>query len=163
MAHQQGTVGMIVIGSDPHKTNHCFAAADAGTGELRSSESVEASAAGLEWALAWGRALDTERVWAIEDCRHVSGALERLLVARGERVVRVAPMLMAGARETGRQRGKSDPIDAIAVARAALREGVDTLPAAFLDEQALEIKLLLDHHDDLVIARRCSSFPAADR
>jgi hypothetical protein len=92
MAHQQGTVGMIVIGSDPHKTNHCFAAADAGTGELGSSESVEASAAGLEWALAWGRALDTERVWAIEDCRHVSGALERLLVARGERVVRVAPM-----------------------------------------------------------------------
>jgi transposase len=99
---------MIVIGADPHKTNHCFAAADAATGELRSSEAVQASAAGLERALAWGRGLDGERVWAIEDCRHVSGALERFLVARGERVVRVPPKLMAGARESGRQRGKSD-------------------------------------------------------
>jgi transposase len=153
MAHQQGTVRMIVIGSDPHKTNHCFAAADAATGELRGSEAVQASAAGLERALAWGRRLDPVRVWAIEDCRHVSGALERFLVARGERVVRVAPKLMAGARQSSRQRGKSDPIDAAAVARAALREGVDTLPAAFLDERAMEIKLLLDHHDDLVSAR----------
>jgi transposase len=114
---------------------------------------VQASAAGLEGALAWGRRLDSERVWAIEDCRHVCGALERFLVARGERVVRVAPKLMAGARQSARQRGKSDPIDAAAVARAALREGVDTLPAAFLDERAMEIKLLLDHHDDLVVAR----------
>jgi transposase len=144
---------MIVIGSDPHKTNHCFAAVEAGTGELRSSESVEASAAGLERALAWGRRLDADRVWAIEDCRHVSGGLERFLVARGERVVRVAPKLMAGARQSCRERGKSDPIDAVSVARAALREGVDALPTAFLDERALEIKLLLDHHDDLVTAR----------
>ena len=144
---------MIVIGADPHKTNHCFAATDAATGELRSSESVQASAAGLEHALAWGRGLDVERVWAIEDCRHVSGALERFLVARGERVVRVPPKLMAAARQSIRQRGKSDPIDATAVARAALREGVETLPAAFLDEDAMEIKLLLDHRDDLVCTR----------
>jgi transposase len=144
---------MIVIGSDPHKSNHAFAAADAGTGELLGSEAVEASAAGLERALGWGRALGAPRVWAIEDCRHVSGRLERFLVGRGERVVRVAPRLMAGARKSSRERGKSDPIDALAVARAALREGVDSLPAAFLDERALEIKLLLDHHDDLVRAR----------
>ena len=94
--------------------------------------------------------MDGERVWAIEDCRHVSGALERFLVARGERVVRVAPKLMAGARRGGRERGKSDPIDATAVARAALREGVETLPCAHLDDRALEIRLLLDHHDTLV-------------
>jgi transposase len=144
---------MIVIGSDPHKSNHAFAAADAGTGELLGSEAVEASAAGLERALAWGRALGAPRVWAIEDCRHVSGRLERFLVGRGERVVRVAPKLMAGARRSVRERGKSDPIDALAVARAALRERVETLPAAFLDERALEIKLLLDHHDDRVAAR----------
>jgi transposase len=124
---------MIVIGSDPHKRNHCFA--------------------GVERALGWARRLDGERVWAIEDCRHVSGSLERFLVARGERVVRVPPRWMAGARRGGRERGKSDPIDATAVARAAIREGVETLPAAFLDEHALEIRLLLDHHDDLVKAR----------
>jgi hypothetical protein len=40
--------------------------------------------------------LDGERVGAIEDCRHVSGALERFLIARGERVVRVAPKEVLG-------------------------------------------------------------------
>ncbi len=141
---------MIVIGADPHKSSFTFAAADAGTGELRSSETVEASAAGFERALVWGRALGSERVWAVEDCRHVSGRFERFLVARGERLVRVAPKLMAGARRSARTRGKSDRIDAAAVARAALREGVERLPVAHLDERALEIRLLLDHRDDLV-------------
>ena len=63
----------------------------------------------------------------------MSGVLERFLLGRGERVVRVAPRLMADARRSSRERGKSDPIDALAVARAALREGVERLPAAFLD------------------------------
>ena len=80
----------------------------------------------------------------------MSGALERLLVARGERIVRVAPKLMAGARRAGRRRGKSDRIDAVAVARAAIREGVERLPSAHLDERALEIRLLVDHRDRLV-------------
>jgi transposase len=141
---------MIVIGADPHKSSFAFAGADAGTGELRSSESVEASAAGFERALCWARALGAERVWAVEDCRHVSGRFERFLVARGERMVRVPPKLMAGARKGARTRGKSDLIDALAVARAALKEGVDRLPAAQLDERALEIRLLCDHRDDLV-------------
>src|SRR4051794_31199489 len=29
--------------------------------------------------LAWARGLDAQRMWAIEDCRHVSGKLERSL------------------------------------------------------------------------------------
>jgi transposase len=144
---------MIVIGSDPHKSSHTFAAVDAATGELCATLTVPATAAGAEKALRWGRGLDGERCWAIEDCRQVSGRLERALVARGERTVRVAPMLMAGARGAARERGKSDPIDATAVARAALREGIDRLPGAHLDERALEIRLLLDHHDDLVADR----------
>jgi transposase len=144
---------MIVIGADPHKRSHTLAAVDALTGEQLGCETVEASDAGHERLLGWGRALGEERVFAIEDCRHVSGRLERLLVARGERVVRVAPKLMAGARRSARERGKSDPIDALAVARAALREGIEALPSAQLDERALEIRLLLDHHDALIAAR----------
>ena len=144
---------MIVIGSDPHKQSHTCAAVGAGTGELRGSETVQATSAGHERMLAWARALDAERVWAIEDCRHVSGKLERFLLARGERVVRVPPKLMAGRRRGSRQRGKSDPIDALAVARAALEEGVETLPTAQLEGPAREIKLLLDHREDLVAER----------
>jgi len=141
---------MIVIGSDPHKRSYTFSAVVAGTGELRSSETVSVSSAGHERMLAWARAIDPERVWAIEDCRHVSGKLERFLLARGERVVRVPPKLMAGRRRGSRQRGKSDPIDSLAVARAALEEGIQTLPVARLDGPEREIKLLLDHRDDIV-------------
>ena len=144
---------MIVIGSDPHKRSHTCAAVGAQTGELRGSETVKATSAGHERMLVWARALDSERVWAIEDCRHVSGKLERFLLARGERVVRVPPKLMAGCRRSAREHGKSDPIDALAVARAALREGVDTLPGAQLEGPAREIKLLLDHREDLVAER----------
>jgi transposase len=141
---------MIVIGADPHKLTHTAAGVDSATGELRSSETVAARVSGHAQLLDWARALDGERVWAIEDCRHVSGALERFLVDRGERVVRVAPKLMAGARRSGRERGKSDPIDALAIARAALKEGIETLPEAHLDEAALDVKLLLGHREDLV-------------
>ncbi len=74
-------------------------------------------------------------------------------MAAGERVIRVAPKMMGESRRGQRTRGKSDPIDALAIARAALKEGPETFPGAHLDEKALEIKLLLDHREDLVKAR----------
>ena len=64
----------------------------------------------------------SERLWALEDCRQLTRSLERELLAAGEELVRVPPKLMAPERRAGRERGKSDPIDALAVARAALRE-----------------------------------------
>jgi transposase len=144
---------MIVIGTDTHKKSHTAAAVFAGTGRLAGESTAPARKAGFGELLTWGRDLDPERIWAIEDCRHVSGSLERFLVASGERVVRVPPKLMGESRCGERTRGKSDPIDALAVARAALREGPETLPGAHLDEAALELKLLLDHREDLVRAR----------
>jgi transposase len=48
---------------------------------------------------------------------------------------------MAAARSGARTRGKSDPIDALAVARAALRE--PDLPAAVHDDVSRELKLLV--------------------
>jgi transposase len=144
---------MIVVGTDTHKKTHTCGAVDALTASARGELTAPAREGSFGRLLRWARALDPERVWAIEDCRHVSGAFERFLVARGERVVRVAPKHMAGARRSARERGKSDSIDAFAVARAALREGIETLPGAHLDERALEIRLLSDHREDLVNAR----------
>jgi transposase len=60
---------------------------------------------------------------------------------------------MGASRRAVRDAGKSDTIDALAIARAALAEGPENLPPATIDEQAHEIKLLLDHHDDLVSQR----------
>jgi transposase len=144
---------MIVIGTDTHKRTHTCGAVFAGTGRLAGELTAPAREPGFRELLAWGRDLDEERIWAIEDCRHVSGALERFLIASGERVVRVPPKLMGESRRGERTAGKSDPIDALAIARAALREGPETLPAAHLDEEALQVKLLLDHREDLVKAR----------
>lgn len=144
---------MIVIGADTHKSTHTVVAVEEGTGRVLGERTARARKPGFAELTAFGEALGPDRLWAIEDCRHVSGSLERFLLARGERVVRVPPKLMAGARSSQRERGKSDPIDATAVARAALREGPETLPAAHLDERALEVKLLLAHRDDLVRAR----------
>ncbi|KBR42395.1 hypothetical protein X309_00608, partial [Mycobacterium tuberculosis XTB13-089] len=48
----------------------------------------------------------------------MSARLERDLLAAGQQVVRVPTKLMAQTRKSARSRGKSDPIDALAVARA---------------------------------------------
>ena len=81
----------------------------------------------------------------------MAGRLVRDLVCAGEQVVMVPPKLMAGCRASARTRGKSDPIDALAVARGVLRE--PDLPVAHLDDDSLDVRLLLDHREDLVAER----------
>lgn len=138
----------MVVGIDPHKNTHTAVAVDGRTGAQVAVLTVKARAAGHERLLAWARSLDQDLLFAVEDCRHVSGGLQRFLLARGERVVAVPPKLMAGARRGGRTRGKSDPIDARAVATAALRH--PDLPPAHLAGAERDVRLLLDHREDLV-------------
>ena len=106
---------MIVIGADTHKGSHALAAVDEGTGRVRGSREIKADDAGHLAAVRWARGLDDDRVWAIEDCRHVSRRLEQALLAAGERVVRVPPHRMGTSRKGEREPGKSDEIDALAV------------------------------------------------
>lgn len=140
---------MVTVGGDCHKKTHTLVAVEE-SGKAIAQLTVEATEAGhlkgRRWAAQW-----EERRWALEDCRPFTRRLEKELLGAGEAVLRVSPMLMADARRVGRQRGKSDPIDALAVARAALRE--PDLPIAQLDGPSREVKLLLDHHDDLVAER----------
>jgi transposase len=144
---------MMVLGADLHKSSHTVAAVEGPTGELLGSKTIQVGARGFAVVLEWARGLSAKRVWALEDCRHVSGSFERFLIARGERVVRVAPRLMADSRRALRDRGKSDQIDALAVARAALRERIETLPAAQLAGVELDLRLLVDHRERLVRQR----------
>ena len=148
---------MIVIGVDPHKHSHTAAAVNRATAELVGERTVRARAAGFGELWEWAQGFESERVWALEDVRNLSGGLERFLLAAGERVVRVSPKLMASQRKAARQYGKSDTIDALAVARAAIRE--PDLPEARRAGPEREIALLSDHRDALVadatrIARR---------
>ena len=142
---------MIVIGIDAHMRSHTAVAVDAGTGRQLAERSVAADEDGCRELLAFADGLDVEREWAIEDCRNLSRHLEAALLRSGERVRRVPPKLMSGARKSARTFGKSDAIDALAVARAALRE--PDLPVAQLAGPEREIALLLDHRANLVVER----------
>jgi transposase len=99
---------MVTIGVDPHKQAHTAAAVielGVDTGQL----TAPARPVGNGQLLEWARALDAERVWAIEDVRNVSGSLERFLIDRAE----------SPDRATGRPRARDPP--AGHVSRAAAR------------------------------------------
>ena len=84
---ERGTQEVIVVGVDPHKKTHTAAAVQQ-SGQSVAEVTVKARLKGFERLLAWARELDDERIFALEDCRHVSGNLERFLITRGEKVVR---------------------------------------------------------------------------
>lgn len=141
----------VVVGIDAHKRTHTAVAIDeAGRklGQMRTrTTTTEANLELVRWADGFGPG----RRFAVEDCRHLSRRLEADLLAAGEELVRVPPKLMAHARDAARTYGKSDPIDALAVARAALRE--PNLPVAHLEARTRDLRLMVDHREDLVRER----------
>ena len=144
---------MIVIGADTHKRNHMLVAVDGQTAAVRGQRQIPATDAGGLDALRFAAGLEQQRVWAIEDCRHVSARLEAALIAAGERVIRVPAAMTGQTRKVSRQAGKSDPIDARAVALAVVRDGIESFPVAFTDEHALEIRVLCDYRDQIICER----------
>ena len=112
---------MLVLGIDAHKRTHTVVAVDEHGKEV-GHKTVAATSEGHLELLRWAGQFP-ERRFAVEDCRHVSRRLGRDLLVAGEYLVRVPTKLMAGARRAVRERGKSDPIDALSVARATLRGG----------------------------------------
>src|SRR5712692_9099227 len=95
---------MVVIGTDSHKRTHRVVAVD-GNGRKLAEKTVPTTADGhlelVRWARRW-----RDRTWALEDCRHLTRRLEADLLRAGERVVRVPPKLMAGARQSAREPGR---------------------------------------------------------
>lgn len=142
----------IVIGLDPHKDVLVAVAVDS-NGRQLDVKDASARPRGYRELLTWARKLGRHR-WAVEDVRHVAGGLVRFLLAEGEHVVWVPTHMSADYRRRVRAIGKSDPIDALACARAALAED---LPVAVPETDVREIKMLLDHREDLVgeMVRMC--------
>lgn len=145
---------MVVVGIDAHKRTHTAVAVDE-TGKQIGTKTVVANSTGHLELVRWAKGLG-DHCFAVEDCRHISRRLERDLLSAGESLTRVPPKLMAKVRRSARQLGKSDPIDALSVARAAQRE--DNLPTARLDGDERKVRLLTDHREDLVNERtRCQN------
>jgi transposase len=142
---------MVIIGVDAHKRNHCCLAVDE-IGRKIGEKTVAAHTEGHLEALMWARETYGDDIrWAVEDCRQVSSRLETDLIANGQSIVRVPVKLMHRSRRHARTQGKSDPIDALAVARAALAE--PNLPIARHDPVSRELKLLVDRREDLIMQR----------
>lgn len=149
---------MITIGIDPHKDTHTAVAVEALSGQLLGELTVPGTQAGHERLREWAHELageEGELRFALEDCRHVNGRLERFLLAHRELVLRVGTRITAKTRRTARTYGKSDSIDALAIARAAVQE--PDLPLATHDPELRELKLLVDHREDLIAQRTAFS------
>ena len=145
---------MVTFGIDAHKRTHTVVAVDDVGCQLGVRTTTGTGSEDHLSLIRWAEQFDGERRWAVEDCRHLSRRLEADFLRAGEVIVRVPPKLMAHARDAGRTYGKSDPIDALAVARAALSN--PDLPMARLDGPTRELRLLVDHREDLVAERtRC--------
>src|SRR5262245_13907491 len=115
---------MIVIGLDVHKQSVTAVAVDAAGRVLEETLVL----VGSNELVKWASALDAERLWAVEDCRQLTRWLERQLLEQGEQLVRVPPKRTVPERRAGRTRGKSDPIDALAITGGTARTGPE--PAA---------------------------------
>lgn len=111
-----------MIGADTQKDTHRLAAVDAATGHVLTTKTASGKRDGLLAPRRSAHGLGREQVWAIDDWRHVSGRLERYLNGQGE-LVRAPPTLTGESRRGKRRPGRCYDIDAVTVARAALREG----------------------------------------
>jgi transposase len=101
-------------GVDTHRDVHLVAALDERGGQL-GVHAFSADAAGYRQALAWLRRFGTVERVGVEGTGTYGAGLTRYLFGRGVEVVEVT----CPNRQRRRSHGKSDPIDALAAARAA--------------------------------------------
>ena len=153
---------MTIVGVDAHKRSHTLVAIDAG-GHKLAEKTVTTTSGGHAEAIKWALTnFGADVEWAVEDNRSFTALLERDLLAAGPwRVVRCPPRLMAHTRASARTVGKSDAIDALAVARAALRER--NLPVAVHDPVSWELRQLVERREDLVGQRTGVMFRVYER
>lgn len=137
----------MIIGIDTHTRRHSAAAVD-DHGRVLDVLEVGASVEELDHLIGWISAHPGERLVAIEGAKGFGLALSRRLLEAGETVVDVATHLTARGRRSNRRRGKDDEIDAVTIARVAMRE--PDLPRLTLQQLDDDLKLLVDARDQLV-------------
>ena len=130
------------FGVDTHKATLAVAAIDE-LGRLVAEQEFANTVAGHAALLAWAGALSAERAFGVESSGSWGYALASTLIGAGERVVDVPTRLADRQRRHGRRAGKSDAIDAVAIARAAARH-VDSLPLLQPTWVDRDLKLLLE-------------------
>ncbi len=137
---------MTMIGIDPHKATHTAVAIDDNEGVLAEFE-LAASPGQTDRLVEWAEVFD-DRVWAIEAANGLGRLVARQLIAAGETVFDVPPVLASRVRLLGSGRSqKNDPNDARSVAVAALRS--DRLAQVVPDNDVTVMRVLVKRHRDL--------------
>lgn len=138
---------MTAIGIDTHKATLAACAVDE-LGRPFGEATFANDPAGHLAFIAWARSIAPEATIGIEGSSSF-GAPLAWAVHRAELSVReVPPHLSRAERQRTRRPGKSDPGDALAIARVTARE--TNLPPIRLPDRTSELKLLLEAREDLV-------------
>ena len=139
---------MFTIGVDAHKRVNMAVAIDAAGREVarwRGPNSVE----GWRQLAAWAAGLGDAR-WGIEGAWNYGRGLAQSLVEAGAAVYEVNARWTAAGRRRGRTPGKSDRLDARAVALVVWREAA-TLPPVAADDETAVLDLLVSEREGLVV------------
>jgi len=144
---------MVTVGIDPHKHVHVAVAVGDDGRPVGNPLTVKNDALLIITLLKWVRSItDGTATWAIEDGRGFARRLADGLLLAGQEVVWVPARLAAAHRRLHEATGaKSDPIDAAAVARAAI--ATPGLDRHRIDERVRELRVLVDYRADLVKRR----------
>lgn len=138
----------VVIGVDTHRDRHRLALVEAATGVLLTEHELSADQHGYRAALRRARAHGERRLWALEGSGSYGAGLARFLAARGERVLEVERPRRSGRSD----RLKTDALDALRAARAALSGEAQARPRAAGEREALRV--LLATREAAVAVRR---------
>jgi transposase len=150
---------MTMIGIDPHKATHTAVAVDDDE-QVIGEFTLEASVNQVERLTRWADRF-TKREWAVESADGLGYLVGRQLVAAGETVFDVPPVLASRVRLMGSGRSqKNDPNDARSIAIAALRS--DRLRVVEPDDHVAVLRLLVKRHRDMARLRNrhCSRLHA---
>ncbi len=141
------------VGVDTHKRMHVLVAI-AEDGRTRGSRTIANTPEGWITALQWAREQQQQHIrWGVENSGSLGKGFAQFLLAQGEVEVReIVPHRTAQYRRRGRTQDKTDPADALAMARLLRAEGA-LLPAVQADDGSTELRLLSDHRDNLVVDR----------
>jgi transposase len=138
------------IGIDTHKRTLAACAVD-DVGSVIAERTFSCDPAGFVELAAWAGGVAPAARIGVEGSASYGAPVAHHLIAVGFSVREVPPQLSRRERGHSRRLGKSDPGDALAIARVTLRE--PDLPPVRLEDRSTELGLLADARDDLVHAQ----------
>jgi transposase len=139
---------MLAIGIDTHKATLAACALDE-LGQPLAERTFANDPAGHRALLAWADEILPGARIGLEGSAAFGAAAARFLIAAGREVREVPPQLSHRERQRTRRAGKTDPGDALAIARVTAREA--DLPPVRLADPTRTIGLLVEAREDLVV------------